>query len=152
MTMSDELQRRLELPPARQVGFVVPDLEAALALYEPLFGAFQRMDTNVEAATYRGEERDCRLKMATAKSGELEIELIEFVDGESPHREFLDRGGNGMHHLCFRVGNDLDKTIGQAKVLGYECIWYKRLNEWVAFAYLERKDDPLVIELLQVPG
>ncbi len=148
--MSDDFRQALDLPPIDQVGFVVPDMEAALALYEPLFGPFQRMDAPVEGATYRGEKKDCRLRLAFGRSGEVEIELIAITDGESPHREFLDRGGNGMHHLRFRVGDAIDRKIEEARAFGYECIWYKRMSDELAFAYLERAGDPLIVELLQM--
>lgn len=149
--MSSDIRQALDLPPVDQVGFVVPDMEEALALYEPLFGPFQRMDAPVEGADFRGEKKDCNLQLAFGRSGDLEIELIAITEGDSPHREFLERGGNGMHHLRFRVGAAIDAKIEQARALGYECIWYKRMSEEIAFAYLERPGDPLIVELLQMP-
>ena len=46
--------RELGLPPISQLGHVVRDLPAAMALYEPLYGPFTTMDGTVQAATYRG--------------------------------------------------------------------------------------------------
>ena len=42
--MTEDIRRQLDLPDLNQVGFVVRDLAAALALYEPLFGPFVTMD------------------------------------------------------------------------------------------------------------
>ncbi|MBK8992525.1 MAG: hypothetical protein IPM40_12920 [Gammaproteobacteria bacterium] len=45
------LQAQLpDLPPCDQVGFVVRDLQAAMAMYAPLFGPFTTMDGSVEQA------------------------------------------------------------------------------------------------------
>ncbi len=148
---ASEALRELNLPPVEQVGFVVPDLDAALALYEPIFGPFALMDSPLEGCTFRGRSRDCHLRLAFARSGELEIELIQPVSGESPHREFVDAGGNGMHHLRFRINDGIDAKISEAASLGYECIWYKRLSDDIAFAYLSRAGDPLLLELLEMP-
>jgi catechol 2,3-dioxygenase-like lactoylglutathione lyase family enzyme len=142
---------RLGLPRVAQIGYVVRDLDAAIALYDPLFGPFQRMDGSVQAAEYRGRLADCRLEIAFGWSGDLEIELIAWLSGESPHREFLEKGREGMHHLQFRVG-DCDGWIAKLRPLGYQPIWYKRWSADTTFAYLERADDPTLIEFLQMPA
>jgi len=66
--------QRVGLPRVAQIGYVVRDLDAAIALYDPLFGPFQRMDGSVQAARYRGRRADCRLELAFGWSGDLEIE------------------------------------------------------------------------------
>ncbi len=140
----------LGLPPVYQIGFVVRDLDAALAKYEPLFGPFVSQDYGAQSAVYRGRSCEYVLKTAFGRSGSLEIELIQWVSGDCPHREFVDQGREGMHHLQFRV-DDVDAWIAKARDIGYEPIWYSRLSPEIAYAYLERADDPLIIELLQLP-
>lgn len=142
--------QNLGLPPTDQIGFVVRDLDAAVALYEPMFGPFWRMDGSVAACEFRGRIADVGLQIAFGKSGELEIELIQWVSGESPHSEFIQRGREGMHHLRFRVA-DVDAWIAKVAPIGYRPIWYKRYSETITFAYLEREGDPLIIEFL-TPG
>ena len=144
------ISAQLELPAADQIGFVVNDLEQAIAQYQPIFGEFSRMDASVTAADYRGSPADAELKLAFAQSGQLQIELIQWVSGDSPHKEFIDKAQQGMHHIRFNVGQTIDEKITQAKAIGYHCIWYKRMNANIAFAYLERDNDPLIIELLQL--
>ena len=97
---------------------------------------------------YRGAEEECDMRLAFGKSGDVEIELIEWVSGGCPHKEFLDAGGEGMHHLRFIV-QDLESKVVEAGALGYEAIWGKRYGEGLAVAYLERASDPLVIELFE---
>ena len=146
--MGEDIREKLDLPDLNQVGFVVRSMEQALALYEPLFGPFSTMDPGPMSYNYRGAEEECDMRLAFGKSGDVEIELIEWVSGGCPHKEFLDAGGEGMHHLRFIV-QDLDSKVVEAKALGYEAIWGKRYGEGLAVAYLERASDPLVIELFE---
>ena len=141
---------QLGLPPIDQVGFVVKSLDEARARYGALFGPFTGMDGSVESANFRGRTCDVKLELLFGKSGDLEIEFIEWQGGESPHSEFIQSGREGMHHLRFRV-DDTDGWIEKAKTIGYEPIWYKQYSEDTVFAYLERPGDPLLIEFLQMP-
>jgi hypothetical protein len=141
---------RLGLPPADQIGFIVRDLDAAMALYDPLFGPFQTIDGSVGSALYRGREADVELRIAFGRSGPLEIELIQWVSGHSPHREAIEAGREGMHHIRFRV-DSVDDWIPKLHSLGYRVGWYKRWSADTTFAYLERDGDPTWIELLKMP-
>ena len=148
--MSNTIQEHLGLPPADQLGFVVKNLEESMEKYAPLFGPFTTMAGDVEAADFRGEEKDVKLKIAFGKSGDLEIELIEWTSGESPHSEFIKAGREGMHHIRFRV-EDCDESMRAAETIGFKRIWYKAMGEDIKFAYMERDNDPLLIEFLQLP-
>ena len=151
MTTQDPLLASLGLPPIDQVGFVVRDLDETEQRYGALFGPFTRMDGSVQAATYRGRIADAKLALSFGHSGDLEIEFIEWQGGDSPHREFIEQGREGMHHLRFRV-DDADGWIEKLAPTGYHPIWYKDFSPEITFAYLEREGDPLLIELLQMPG
>lgn len=146
--MGEDIRKKLDLPDLNQVGFVVRSMEQALALYEPLFGPFSTMDPGPMSYDYRGSQEECDMRLAFGKSGDVEIELIEWIAGGCPHKEFLDAGGEGMHHLRFIV-EDLDSKVAEAETLGYEAIWSKRYGEGLAVAYLERADDPLMIEFFE---
>lgn len=146
--MSNELQQKLELPDLNQVGFVVRDMEQALALYEPMFGPFSMMEPGPMEYDYRGTQEVCEMRLAFGKSGDVEIELIEWISGGCPHKEFLDAGREGMQHLRFIV-DDLESKVAEAQAVGYESIWSKRYGVGLAVAYLERADDPLVIEFFE---
>ena len=140
----------LGLPPIDQIGFVVKSIDEAEKRYDAMFGPWTRMDGSVQDATYRGRSADVKLQLLFGHSGELEMEFIEWQGGESPHREFIDAGREGIHHLRYRV-DDTDGWIEKLATVGYEPIWYKQFSADIVFAYLERKDDPLLIEFLQMP-
>ena len=94
------------------------------------------------------ECRKSAIRLAFGKSGDVEIELIEWVSGGCPHKEFLEAGREGMHHLRFIV-DELEREVKAADSLGYEVIWSKRWDEGLAVAYLERPGDPLVLEFFE---
>jgi catechol 2,3-dioxygenase-like lactoylglutathione lyase family enzyme len=140
----------LGLPPIDQIGFVVKSIDEAEQRYGAMFGPWNRIDGSVEAANYRGRVADVKLDILFGHSGDLEMEFIEWREGESPHREFIEQGREGMHHVRYRV-DDTDKWIERVATVGYRTIWYKQFSPEIVFAYLEREDDPLLIEFLQMP-
>lgn len=146
--MNEELREKLDLPQMDQVGFVVKDLDAAVALYEPMFGPFSIMDVGPMTYNYRGAEEECDMRIAFGRSGDVEIELIQWLRGGCPHKESIEAGREGMHHLRFRI-QDLDKKVAEAEALGYRAVWGKRYSEDMAVAYLERDGDPLWLELFE---
>ena len=146
--MTVDSSGQLDLPDLDQVGFVVRDMAQALILYEPLFGPFTTMDPGPMTYNYRGVQEECCIRLAFGRSGDVEIELIEWVSGGCPHREFLDGGREGMHHLRFIVDN-LDAQVTAAQSVGYAPIWSKRFAPGLAVAYLERPGDPLLLEFFE---
>lgn len=149
MTQDPALET-LGLPPIDQIGFVVKDLDTWVRQFGPVFGPFSFMDGSVQGADFRGSSEDVKLKIAFGNSGDLEIELIQWLDGASPHSEFIQSGREGLHHLRYRVA-DTDAWIEKLATVGYTPYWYKRWNADTVFAYLENRDFPLYLELLQMP-
>src|SRR5689334_20400356 len=62
-----------------------------------------------------------RLKLAILRAGEVEIELLEPTSPESTIARFLDRRGEGIHHLSFFVP-DLEAALARAQAQGLELI------------------------------
>jgi Glyoxalase/Bleomycin resistance protein/Dioxygenase superfamily len=145
--MSESVTGELGLPPIDQVSYVVKDVDRALERFEPLFGSFQVMEVTLEGTLYRGRPADVRLKLAFGRSGPIEIELIEVLSGESPHKEFLEAHGEGQHHVRCLVP-DLDPVVERAQRHGFEAIWSHQMpRAGYRFVYLER--DGIVLELLE---
>lgn len=149
--MTTDIAEQLQLPRLDQIGFVYKDIEAAIALYDPMFGPFKRMNTGVFEYDYRGNIEPAEVKLAFGRNGDIEIELIEWISGGTPHKEFIDAGREGMHHIRFLV-DDLQSTIDDAAPLGYKPIWRAQFAPQLAVAYMERENDPLIIEFFQNAG
>jgi methylmalonyl-CoA/ethylmalonyl-CoA epimerase len=152
--MSSDLANRLGLPPIDQVAWVVRDLDRALTTFAALFGEFHTMEHAIEGADYRGRKADVRLKMGFGRSGPLEIELIEVVSGESPHREMLEKHGEGVHHIRFKL-DDIGPPLSKLLELGFEVIWAHQIPQVGArWAYLEGPSEHggALVELYELSG
>ena len=140
-----------DLGPIDQVAYVVRDMDAALPRYEALYGPFEVAESPLTDCTIRGRRADCRLKLAMNRSGPIEIELIEVLEGETTHSEHLAAHGEGLHHVRFRVGA-LEAKLAELEAAGYETVMFKRFAPGLAFAYVETPDSlgRSVIELLEM--
>jgi catechol 2,3-dioxygenase-like lactoylglutathione lyase family enzyme len=109
-----------------QIAIVVDDIERALDAWCELFDA-PRPEVRVTDATanpneiYRGSVASYGLKLAVidCKERGFIIELHEPDENPSTFREFLDKHGNGVHHVGFEVGQARDAVIGELEGLGY---------------------------------
>lgn len=91
-----------------QVGIVVGDVEAAARKWAAVFGREVppiRLTAGYDStrAEYAGEPTEARAKLAFLDFGQVQIELIEPVDGPSTWRDHLERHGGGLHHIAFRI-------------------------------------------------
>ncbi len=136
--MMEAKLRGTRLPPPDQVCVVVRDVDRAIEYYESVFGLgpFRVMETATKDMAYKDWTGTVRLKTAFAQMGPIELELIQVVEGETPHSEFLRQKGEGLHHLRFRV-DDLEKTLAELARCGIEPVWkHNYVKAGVSFAYL----------------
>src|SRR3954469_26077004 len=89
--------------PVRQMGYVVADLDLAMAGWLELgVGPWFVMRGLTLQADYRGEPCETTLSLAFANSGEMQIELIQQLDATpSVFTEFLAAYGPGLHQLAY---------------------------------------------------
>ena len=144
----------LGLPPIDQICLVVRDLGAALVRYEPLFGPFVVFDNGPFDSIYRGRPTRVELAVAFGRSGELEIELVQWRAGDTPHRDFIEQGREGVQHIRYKV-NDIDEWVVKCRPLGYEPVWSGCYpgsdgSPALTWCYLERPADPLMIEFVRM--
>lgn len=76
------------------IGIAVKDLEASNRLFERLLGT----------ASYKTEvvERE-GVRTSFFKVGDVKIELLEATRPDSPIAKFIEKKGEGIHHLAFEV-------------------------------------------------
>lgn len=90
-----------------QIGCVVPDIEAGCRLWTSLLGIGPWIAVDDYAGYeihWGGRSEPVGMSVAFGYLGDLQIELIAPRPGfPSPHREFLESGGNGFHHFGFLV-------------------------------------------------
>ena len=91
-----------------QVAIVVRDIEASSKRWAGVLGLPVPNIITVQPGsqvnmTYRGLPSDAQAKLAFFSLGQVQLELIEPMGGESTWREALDRNGESVHHLAFWV-------------------------------------------------
>jgi methylmalonyl-CoA/ethylmalonyl-CoA epimerase len=85
------------------IAIVVRDIDAALSFYSDALG--------LEVAEQR-EVPEEGVKIAMLPTDEGAIELMRPLDGESGVGRFLERRGEGIHHVCLSV-TDIDAAVSR---------------------------------------
>ena len=95
------------------LGIAVKSIEAALPYYEEVLGL----------KCYAIEEvADQRVKTAFLKVGQTKIELLESTDPEGPVGKFIEKKGEGIHHLAFAVEDGVADALKEAEAKGIQLI------------------------------
>ncbi|MGD0916676.1 MAG: VOC family protein [Thermodesulfobacteriota bacterium] len=117
----EDLKIRLGLPPISQIGFVVKDIDQAVEYYSSIFGIgpFTVYEFVPEKHWFMEEPSYLKLMMGKAAWGDLELELIQPIEGKSFHKEFLETHGEGIQHLGFFVPN-YDETFEKFKAARFK--------------------------------
>ncbi|HLG68346.1 MAG TPA: VOC family protein [Acidimicrobiales bacterium] len=118
-----------------QVSYAVADVEEAARRYGAIFGHFEVAQVPPMAVTYRGRPATVALRLGFARSGPVEIELVEVLEGECPARDHLLAHGEGVHHVRFPV-SDLAATRAAMEADRWVTTFAGESGE-VSFAYLE---------------
>jgi methylmalonyl-CoA/ethylmalonyl-CoA epimerase len=94
------------------IGIAVKDLKESNKLFSKLFGI----------ANYKVEEvKSEGVNTSFFKVGENKIELLEATKKESPIAKFIDRKGEGIHHIAFDV-DDIFSEIERLKKEGFKVL------------------------------
>ena len=107
MSGIDELKTILSLPPVSQIGVVVREIERAVSYFSSIFGIgpFTVYDWTPDKHWVREEPSYLKLRMGKTMWGNVELELIQPLEGKSLHTDFLETYGEGLHHLGFNIFN-----------------------------------------------
>lgn len=116
----------VQLGPISHVGIVVEDAVKAAAFWERVFGVgpFSIDTYELDESThfrFKGKPARARMKAAIAYSGDVFIELVEVLEGESPHTEFMREHGEGLQHVAFSV-RDIDQVVAELEPEGMKPI------------------------------
>ncbi len=127
------------------LGIAVSDLEKAVGFYENALGLH---------CHGREEVASQQVKTAFFSVGEVHIELLEPTSPESPIAKFLEKNGEGMHHIAFRVddiGGQLEKASGQGVRLIHEVPFEGAADKLVAFLH-PKSTHGVLTEFCQAKG
>jgi len=94
------------------IGIAVSDLAGSVGFYEKVFGL---RCYNIE------EVADQKVRTAFFMIGQTKIELLESTDPEGPIAKFIEKRGEGIHHIAFAV-NNIDEQLRNAEKEGVRLI------------------------------
>jgi methylmalonyl-CoA epimerase len=94
------------------IGIAVNNIDEALKVYADALG-LQLAQTD--------KEEGQKSIVAFLPAGESEVELVEPIGEDGPVARFLQRRGEGIHHICFEV-DDILATLAQLKAHGVQLI------------------------------
>ena len=139
--VSDTIRKKLKLPVISQLGFVVRDTDETARYYEQVFGLgpWAIMDGETADCTNRGEPVTIRGKIGIAQVGAVQFELIQILEGESIHSEFLQERGEGLHHIGFYV-RDLETRLEACRDAGIDVLQKGTIKQGpvtINYAYLD---------------
>lgn len=94
------------------IGIAVKNLDESIKFYEEILGL---KCYNIE------EVKDQKVKTAFLKIGDTKIELLESTDPEGPIGKFIEKKGEGIHHMAFAVDN-IEESLKFAEEKGVRLI------------------------------
>jgi catechol 2,3-dioxygenase-like lactoylglutathione lyase family enzyme len=135
-----------------QQAYVVADLAAAQDAMRATLGCNDFVNLPADDLDYdlRGQRVSCALALGFARSGNMQIELLQPLRGQGLHVEFLAANGPGLHHLGFLV-DDLDAVVALGAKSGFANVMGSQFGS-LRFCYLDTWDAlGLYVELVQDP-
>lgn len=124
------------------IGIAVKDIKEANKLYESLLGV----------ANYKTEIVESEGVLTSFfKCGESKIELLEAIRKDSPIAKFIEKKGEGVHHIAFAV-KDIVEELKRLKKKGFvvlnEVPKKGADNKWVVFLH-PKSTNGVLVELCQ---
>ena len=94
------------------IGIAVKDIEKSNSIFASLFGE----------PPYKIEEVESEgVRTSFFKTGPNKIELLEATKADSPIARFLEKKGEGIHHIAFAV-DDIEKKVAELKEKGFKIL------------------------------
>ncbi|MDD4858917.1 MAG: methylmalonyl-CoA epimerase [Dehalococcoidales bacterium] len=123
------------------IGIAVNSIDAMLKLYIEALG-LKLAGTEVLA--------DQKVKTAIIPVGESKIELLESTDPEGPIAKFIEKKGEGLHHIALEVP-DIRAALAELKKKNIPLIDIepRRGVENTTIAFLHPKESKILLELVE---
>ncbi len=102
----------MELTHIEHIGIAVKNLEESIKFYESVLGLKCYLIEEVE---------DQKVRTAFLKIGQTKIELLESTEPDGPIAKFIEKKGEGIHHIAYAT-NNLNEALKEAELKGIQLI------------------------------
>jgi methylmalonyl-CoA/ethylmalonyl-CoA epimerase len=124
------------------IGIAVKSLLHAVPLFEKLLNTNCYKTESVESE---------KVNTAFFRQGDTKIELLESSDPDGVIARFIEKKGEGMHHIAFEV-EDIEAEMERLKAAGFVFLQEKPKagadNKWICFLH-PKSTNGLLVELCQ---
>ena len=124
------------------IGIAVNDLKKTMSIYRDILGLKFIGSEEIE---------EQKIIHATFLAGEVKIELVQSTHPDGPIGKFIEKRGEGIHHIAFRVEN-IDESLKELNAKGVNLIDEKaRIGaDGAKIAFIHPKDmKGALIELVE---
>lgn len=140
--MKDTRLREHKMEKIEHIGIAVKNIQEANKVYEALLGT----------APYKSEKVESEgVETSFFRCGESKIELLEATNPDSPIAKFIEKRGEGIHHIAFAV-KDIKVEMERLKKEGFILLSeFPKLgadNKIVAFLH-PKSTNGVLVELCQ---
>ncbi len=136
------MNQAIDMKKIEHIGIAVKDIEASNTLFGKLFG---KAHYKIEAVESEG------VMTSFFKAGPNKIELLQATSKDSPIAKFIEKKGEGIHHIAFAV-SDIENEIERLKREGFKMIHDQPKkgadNKLIAFLH-PKATNGVLIELCQ---
>mgnify|MGYP005839582959 CR=1 FL=1 len=102
----------MKLTHIEHIGIAVKNMDEAISYYENILGL----------KCYAIEEvKDQKVKTAFFKIGQTKIELLEATEADGPVAKFIEKKGQGVHHIAFAV-DKIEEALQETAEKGVKLI------------------------------
>lgn len=132
----------MSLKKIEHIGIAVKDIDVSNTLFKKLFG---KPHYKIEAVESEG------VKTSFFEAGPNKIELLQATNPDSPIAKFIEKKGEGIHHIAFAV-SDIEAELKRLESEGFELIHKtpKKGADHKLIAFLHPKTtNGVLIELCQ---
>ena len=122
----------MNLSHIEHIGIAVKNMDETIKFYQEVLGL----------KCYAVEEvKDQKVKTAFFQIGQTKIELLESTDPEGPIGKFIEKRGEGIHHIAY-AAKELESSVEELKSKGIKMIDEKPRKgaEGLNIAFLHPKD------------
>lgn len=102
----------MKLDKVEHIGIAVKDIGKAAKFYEDVLGCHVSEEIDV---------RERKLRIAFIDISGVKLEFLMPTDEESVLAKFIDKRGEGIHHICFEV-EDVEGAVVELKEKGVELV------------------------------